>query len=70
MLPSDYGCFTAKDTFCCHLKTSFLILYYALKVSKLIVDQGIGEHNQYVFGDLLGTPSAEIDQLVAEKIIY
>jgi hypothetical protein len=47
-----------------------LILYYALKVSKLIVDRWIGEHNQYVFGDLLGMPSAEIDQLVEEKIIY
>jgi len=30
----------------------------------------LGEHNQYVFDDLLGMPSAEIDRLIAEKIIY
>lgn len=30
----------------------------------------LGEHNQYVFGDLLGMPSAEIARLIAEKIIY
>jgi crotonobetainyl-CoA:carnitine CoA-transferase CaiB-like acyl-CoA transferase len=30
----------------------------------------LGEHNNYVFGDLLGLPQGEIDRLIQEKIIY
>jgi benzylsuccinate CoA-transferase BbsF subunit len=30
----------------------------------------IGEHNEYVFGELLGMPSNEIEQLVEEQVIY
>ncbi len=30
----------------------------------------LGEHNQYVFGELLDMTSAEISQLIEEKIIY
>jgi benzylsuccinate CoA-transferase BbsF subunit len=30
----------------------------------------VGEHNNYVFGELLGMPQEEIDRLVEEKIIY
>jgi crotonobetainyl-CoA:carnitine CoA-transferase CaiB-like acyl-CoA transferase len=30
----------------------------------------LGEHNDYVFGELLGLPQGEIDRLVQEKIIY
>jgi crotonobetainyl-CoA:carnitine CoA-transferase CaiB-like acyl-CoA transferase len=30
----------------------------------------MGEHNQYVFGELLGLESAEIDELVREEVIY
>jgi crotonobetainyl-CoA:carnitine CoA-transferase CaiB-like acyl-CoA transferase len=30
----------------------------------------LGEHNQYVFGELLGMPAAEIEELVAAKVIY
>jgi len=30
----------------------------------------LGEHNEYVFGQLLGLSTAEIDRLTAEKVIY
>jgi len=30
----------------------------------------IGEHNEYVFGELLGMPNSEIEQLVEEQVIY
>lgn len=30
----------------------------------------LGEHNEYVFGELLGMPEEEISRLVAEKILY
>jgi benzylsuccinate CoA-transferase BbsF subunit len=30
----------------------------------------IGEHNEYVFGELLGMPSPEIKQLMDEQVIY
>ena len=30
----------------------------------------VGEHNEYVFGELLGLPQDEIDRLVKEKVIY
>ena len=30
----------------------------------------LGEHNSYVFGELLGLPQEEIDRLVAEKVLY
>jgi benzylsuccinate CoA-transferase BbsF subunit len=30
----------------------------------------VGEHNDYVFGELLGLPQEEIDRLVEEKVIY
>lgn len=30
----------------------------------------IGEHNDYVFGEILGMPQSEIDRLKEEKIIY
>jgi benzylsuccinate CoA-transferase BbsF subunit len=30
----------------------------------------VGEHNNYVFGELLGLPQDEIDRLVEEKVIY
>jgi crotonobetainyl-CoA:carnitine CoA-transferase CaiB-like acyl-CoA transferase len=30
----------------------------------------VGEHNNYVFGELLGMPQEEIDRLVEEKVIY
>ena len=30
----------------------------------------LGEHNEYIFGELLGMPSAEITQLIEEKVIY
>ena len=30
----------------------------------------VGQHNHYVFGELLGMPKDEIEQLEAEKIIY
>ncbi len=30
----------------------------------------VGEHNQYVFGELLGLPPEEIESLMAEKVIY
>ncbi len=30
----------------------------------------VGEHNNYVFGELLGLPQEEIDRLVEEKVIY
>lgn len=30
----------------------------------------IGEHNHYVFGELLGMPRAEIDRLIKEQVIY
>ena len=30
----------------------------------------VGEHNDYVFKDILGLPQSEYDQLVAEKVIY
>ncbi len=30
----------------------------------------LGEHNEYVFGELLGLPEEEIPKLVAEKILY
>jgi benzylsuccinate CoA-transferase BbsF subunit len=30
----------------------------------------IGEHNEYVFGQLLGMPQQEIAQLIEDKIIY
>jgi crotonobetainyl-CoA:carnitine CoA-transferase CaiB-like acyl-CoA transferase len=29
-----------------------------------------GEHNAYVFGELLGMPEEEISRLVAEEILY
>ncbi len=29
-----------------------------------------GEHNRYVFGDLLGMPQEEIDRLTEEKVLY
>jgi len=29
-----------------------------------------GEHNEYVFGELLGMPEEEISRLVAEEILY
>ena len=29
-----------------------------------------GEHNNYVFGELLGVPQAEIDRLTEEKVLY
>ncbi len=29
-----------------------------------------GEHNNHVFGEMLGMPQEEIDRLVEEKIIY
>jgi crotonobetainyl-CoA:carnitine CoA-transferase CaiB-like acyl-CoA transferase len=31
---------------------------------------GLGEHNQYVFGELLGLSSGEIEELVQSKVIY
>jgi benzylsuccinate CoA-transferase BbsF subunit len=30
----------------------------------------LGENNDYVFGELLGMPKAEIDKLIEDKIIY
>jgi crotonobetainyl-CoA:carnitine CoA-transferase CaiB-like acyl-CoA transferase len=30
----------------------------------------VGEHNNYVFGELLGLPQEEIDRLVEEKILF
>jgi len=30
----------------------------------------LGEHNEYVFGELLGIPKPEITQLIEEKVIY
>jgi benzylsuccinate CoA-transferase BbsF subunit len=30
----------------------------------------LGEHNQYVLGELLGMPSDEIERLVAEEVVY
>jgi benzylsuccinate CoA-transferase BbsF subunit len=30
----------------------------------------LGEHNEYVFGELLGMPQEEIPRLVAEKVLY
>jgi benzylsuccinate CoA-transferase BbsF subunit len=30
----------------------------------------IGEHNEYVFGQLLGMPKPEITQLIEDTIIY
>jgi benzylsuccinate CoA-transferase BbsF subunit len=30
----------------------------------------LGEHNQYVLGELLGMPSEEIEKLVAEEVVY
>jgi benzylsuccinate CoA-transferase BbsF subunit len=30
----------------------------------------LGEHNEYVFGELLGIPKGEISRLVAEKVLY
>ncbi len=30
----------------------------------------LGEHNEYVFGELLGMPKEEITRLIKEKIIY
>ena len=30
----------------------------------------MGEHNHYVFGELLGMPQEEIDQLVQEKVLF
>lgn len=30
----------------------------------------LGEHNEYVFGELLGLSSTEIGRLVAEEVIY
>jgi crotonobetainyl-CoA:carnitine CoA-transferase CaiB-like acyl-CoA transferase len=30
----------------------------------------LGEHNQYVFGELLGLPEAEIRRLVEAEAIY
>ena len=30
----------------------------------------LGEHNEYVFGELLGIPKDEISRLVAEKVLY
>ena len=30
----------------------------------------VGEHNDYVFGELLGMPQDEIDGLKEEKVIY
>jgi len=30
----------------------------------------IGEHNEYVFGELLGMPASEIKQLIEEQVIY
>jgi benzylsuccinate CoA-transferase BbsF subunit len=30
----------------------------------------LGEHNQYVFGELLGLSGEEIDELIAAKVIY
>jgi hypothetical protein len=29
-----------------------------------------GEHNAYVFGELLGMPEEKISRLVAEEILY
>jgi benzylsuccinate CoA-transferase BbsF subunit len=31
---------------------------------------GLGEHNDYVFGELLGLGRAEIGRLVEEKVIW
>ena len=30
----------------------------------------LGEHNQYVLGELLGMSAAEIDKLAEEKVVY
>jgi hypothetical protein len=30
----------------------------------------LGEHNEYVFGELLGMPKEEIQSLMEEKVIY
>ena len=30
----------------------------------------LGEHNDYVFGDLLGLPKVEIERLIEEKVIF
>ena len=30
----------------------------------------LGEHNQYVFGELLGLSAGEIEELIASKVIY
>jgi crotonobetainyl-CoA:carnitine CoA-transferase CaiB-like acyl-CoA transferase len=30
----------------------------------------LGEHNEYVFGELLGIPKDEISRLVTEKVLY
>jgi crotonobetainyl-CoA:carnitine CoA-transferase CaiB-like acyl-CoA transferase len=29
----------------------------------------LGEHNQYVLGELLGMPQSEIDQLIEEQVV-
>jgi len=34
------------------------------------IDPIIGEHNEYVFGELLGMPASEIKQLIDEQVIY
>jgi formyl-CoA transferase len=34
------------------------------------VAPSLGEHNSYVFGELLGLPAKEIAQLAEDKIIY
>jgi crotonobetainyl-CoA:carnitine CoA-transferase CaiB-like acyl-CoA transferase len=30
----------------------------------------LGEHNEYVFGELLGMPKQEITRLIEDKVIY
>jgi len=30
----------------------------------------IGQHNQYVLGELLGMAQSEIDQLIEEQVVY